>query len=471
MKRFFEKYELIKLSGLLVVISALLTWVIPQGVFQSTEFVDQGISRIGINVFLENSLMGLYYFTILASFLLVLGGFYQVLSKQAGYRQLIKNISKKLKRCEIPVVLVTSLIFAILCSISNEYLPLLALIPFVVSILSAMKVDKISAFVATFGGLLVGTIGSTFSAKVAQVTSNGQKLIPVEPSEVLTTQTIIFVIAFVILAAFTILRLRKQKEQSEKFEEYDLFAPEKSADTGKVPKTWPYVIGIILFVLVTVLAYLPWETWDIKFFTDLTDKINNFEIFKVPIVSYVFGTFNPFGSWDILRIQKVMALATILISLFGRVSLGDIFESYGEGFKKIGKVVAVLMAVYTIILFNYNFPIVPTIVNWINGLAKDFNGLVVYLGSLVTSLFGVEMQYVLPLSGVYYATLYSANQATILLIVQLAYGFVSFFVPSSAILMMGLSFLDIKYKDWMKFIWKFLLVLLVISIAIILIIA
>lgn len=467
MKKFFEKYDLIKLSGIMVLVSALLTWFVPIGYFSGTEFVSQGLNRIGISTFLEYSLLGIYYFSVLVTFLFVLGGFYQVLSKRAGYRQLVMNISEKLKGCEIPTVLVISLIFAILCSLTNEYFPLIAFIPFVISILNKMKVDKISAFVATFGGLLVGTIGSTFSTKMAgELTSK----LGVEAADVLTTQTILFVLAFILLAAFTIIRLRNQKDK-KKFEEYDLFEVGAPTESKKAPKTWPYVMGIILFVLVTVLAYLPWSTWEITIFEDITMWINDFRIFKVPIMTYVFGELLPFGKWDIYTIQKVIVLATVFIHWFGRVPLGEVLESYGQGVKKSSKLVAVMLAVYTIIIFNYTFPVLPAIINWITGWAEGFNSMLVYLGSLVTSAFAVEVPYVVTLTGSYYATAFAEVKSAIVLIIQMAFGLASFFVPSSIILMTGLSYLDIKYKDWMKFIWKFLLAILVISIIIILIIA
>lgn len=473
MKRFFEKYDLIKLAGIMIIIATMLTWFIPLGRFSGTEIVADEVSRIGLNAFLENGLYGPYYFTMLLTFLLVLGGFYQVLSKRAGYQRLIKKISEKLKGCEIPVVLVVSLLFAIIGSLSFELFPAMTLMPFIITILNRMKVDKISAFVATFGGLLVGVFGSTFSVKVA---NNLMSTFGVETADVLTTQTILFVLAFILLSAFTILRLRKQKDDKE-FQEYDLFKLETTEENSKkAPKIWPYVIGIILFTLVTILAYLPWQIWEISLFDDITKWVNEFSIGKVPIISYIFGEFKAFGDhaqdgFTVFKIQHIMVFATLLIHWFGRMSLSDIFDCYGEGFKKLGKVTVVMLAVYTIVIFSFSFPVMTTIVGWIDGFTEGFNAILAYIGAFITSLFSVEMQYTTAMAGTFYSTVYTEVHNTLLIIFQTAFGLVSFFAPSSVILMMGLAYLDIPYKEWMKFIWKFLLVLLVISIAIILIIA
>lgn len=467
MKKFFEKYDLIKLSGIMVLLAVFLTWLIPYGYFSGTEMVTEEIQRVGLTNFFQWGLLGMYYFTVLVTFLFVMGGFYQVLSKRAGYQRLIKNISEKLKGYEITVVLVVMLLFAVLSSMTSEYFPLLAIMPFVITILNRIKVDKISAFSATFGGLLVGTIGSTYSAKVSGYLIETFGL---EHSNILTTQAIIFVISFVLLAIFTAMRVMKNKN-SKKHEEYDKFELAAIDTPKKAPKTWPYIIGIILFILVTVLAYLPWSTWQITIFTDITKWINELAIADIPIVSYIFGTVVEFGSWDIFTIQFVMIFTTLLIHWFARVPLDEIFTDYGEGFKKIGHVVIVMLMVYLILEIAVMAPVLPVIVDWFAKLTSGFNAFFTFIGSFITSIFSVEMQYAMSLAGTYYASVYSEVHSTLAIIFQTAFGFASFFVPSSAILMLGLSYLDIPYKDWMKFIWKFLVAILVVIIVVILVIA
>lgn len=466
MKKFFEKYDLIKISGIMVLLCVVLSWVLPYGYFDGSEMVTQDITRIGLIGLAQNGLYGIYYFSVLVTFLFVLGGFYQVLSRCAGYQRLIKNISEKLKGHEIPFVLIVSLIFAILSSLINEYFPLLALIPLVITILNRLKVDKISAFVATFGGLLVGTLGSTFSSKVAgQLT---KIFASANTDNVLITQAILFVIGYLLLAAFTLLRMRNKKNVA--FEEYDKFELEKVETSKKAPKTWPYIIGIVLFILVTVLAYLPWGTWNITLFTDITDWVNELAIGNVPVVSYIFSKFTAFGEWDIFGLQIVMLFATLLIHWIGKVSLDEIFECYGTGFKKIGNVIFVMLTVYLIVQLAVSFPVIPVIIDWFAKLVSGFNTFITCICAAIASLFGVEMQYVMDLGGTYFATLFKDVQNTSMVAFQSAYGWVSFFAPSSVILMMGLSYLNIPYKDWMKFIWKFLIILLVVIFVIILLV-
>lgn len=468
MKKFFGKYDLIKVSGIMVLLSVILTWLIPYGYFAESGMVTEEITRLGFQDFCQYGLLGMYYFTVLVTFLFVLGGFYQVLSKRPGYQRLIKNISDKLKGREIIFVLLVCLLFAIIGSTVNEYFPFLAFIPFIIAILNRLKVDKISSFVATFGGLLVGTLGSTYSTKVTGQLLNTFAL---KNSDVIVTELIIFALSYLLLAVFTFLRMRKLKGD-KKAESYDRFEVEV-AETKKAPKTWPYIIGIILFIVVTVLAYLPWSTWEVELFTDITTWVNEFTIADIPIFNYIFSKFTAFGTWDIFSIQFVMIFITLLIHWFGKMSLDEMLECYGEGFKKIGNVVIVLLVVYTILILAVMFPVVPVIVDWFMNLVSGFNSIMAFIAAAFTSCFGVEMQYVMSLAGTYFASTFAEGTSMELLtiIFQSAWGLISFIIPSSAILMIGLSYLDIKYKDWWKFIWKFLLAMLVILIIIILIIA
>ena len=127
-------------------------------------------------------------------------------------------------------------------------------------------------------------------------------------------------------------------------------------------------------------------------------------------------------------------------------------------------VVVVLLFVYAILEFAVMFPVVPVIVDWISGLSKGFNVVLTSLSAIVASIFGVEMQYVMNLAGTYFAGTYANHVDALAIIFQSMFGLVSFCVPSSAILMIGLAYLGISYKEWVKYIWKFLLAMLAVVI-------
>ena len=465
MKKFFEKHDLIKISGIMVLVSVLLTWIIPYGYFSGSDIVIEDITRVGLTNFMQYGLLGLYYFTVLVTFLFVLGAFYQMLGKTAGYRKLIKDISDKFKGHEVLVSLIVSFVFAAVTSVSYEYLPIVVFIPFVVTVLSNIKVDKVSALAATFGSMLVGIIGSTYSTKIAGYISSS---LNTEVTSLLVVKIALFVLAFAFLNVFNIRRIKKVKKDAK--QEYDMFAIE-TFEKKTTAKSWPYIVlGVVMFV-VTVLAYLPWSTWEVTLFDTVTKSVNEFTILGVPVLSYVLGNLLAFGAWDLFTIQFVMLFAILLIHWFGRVNLDETIEAFGNGFAKMAPTVVVLLFVYMILEFSVMYPVVPVIVDWFATIAKGFNVVWNFIAAFITSLFSVEMQYAMNLAGSYYAANFAGSTEVMSLIFQTTFGLVSFFAPSSVILMIGLSYLKVPYKDWFKFIWKFLVAMLLVSIILIIIVA
>jgi uncharacterized ion transporter superfamily protein YfcC len=79
------------------------------------------------------------------------------------------------------------------------------------------------------------------------------------------------------------------------------------------------------------------------------------------------------------------------------------------------------------------------------------------------------MQYVITLGGTYLATV--GNNSVAALALQTGYGLVQFISPTSVVLVFGLSLMDVKFKDYFKFIWKFLLALLVVVLIVLAVVA
>lgn len=464
MKKFAEKHDLVKIAGIMVLISVLLTWIIPQGYFNGGELVTNDITRIGIFDFFTYGLLGIYYFYILVTFMFVLGGFYQVLSKTAGYQKLTANMAKRFKGKEILFTLVVSFIIAALSAVTNEYILLIACVPFFITIMKKMGLDKITAFVTTFGSILIGALGSVYSTKI--VGANVQYL-SIEYNTLLWAKILMFGLTYVVFNIFTVLHIVKHKPAKDE-EISDMF---EETNVTKIDKVWPLVIVLSLAALVSIIAYLPWEeAFGITWFKTATENILAFEVFDAPIFGYILGSVKEFGSWDIFGIQIIMLIASLIIKWIYKISLNDFITSYGEGFKKVGKMVVLMLLSYLTLEFTAMFPVIPTIVDWIISLSDKFNVFLTTISGLLTSAFTVEYSYTVNIIGTFLTTKFADLTDQIALILQFTYGYVGFFIPTSAILLMGLSYLGISYKEWMKYIWKFLLIMLAIIIVLLLII-
>lgn len=463
MKKFWEKHDLVKVSGIMVLLTVVLTWIIPQGYFSGTSLSAGEITRVGIFDFFTYGLLGMYYFTVLVTFLFVMGGFYEVLNKCGGYRKLTDSIAKKFKGKDILFVLVVSFIIAAISAITNEYILLVAVIPFFITIMRKMGMDKLTGFLATFGAVLVGVLGSVYSTKIV-----GQNVAVLGSTydSYLWVKLVLFFVSYAVFNLFTILHMKKQGKK------VDLLVDNDTTEyVSKKTKVWPVLTILIIFAVVSLLAYLPWvDAWGVNIFSDAQTAVMDCKVFGVNLFSFILGQVGAFGSWDIFGIQVLMLLSTLLIKWIYHIDFNEYLSAFGEGFKKFGKLVVILLICYVTLEFAVMYPVIPTIVNWIMGLSKEFNVFLGFISGLFTSLFTVEYQYTLNLIGSYFVSAFESVKEQIPVLLQSTYGLASLFTPTSAILLIGLAYCGISYKDWMKHIWKFLLIMLVVVLVLMLII-
>ena len=466
MKR-FEKNDLFKITGLMVLLTAVLTWLIPYGYFNGGELVTEEITRIGIFDFFTYGLLGLYYFTVLVTFLLVLCGFYNLLSRIPAYQKITSSIAKKLKGKEIIFATITSLVITVITSFISEYFVIIAFLPFIITICSKMKMDKLSTFATSFGGLLIGIMGSLYSTKIVGVSVSS---LGIKYQDAILARVILLVLTFVAFNVFNILHMRKALKDKKSEVAEDIFAAEIDAKDKK--SSIPLIIVLAISTIIIILAYIAWGTvFELEWPTNALTWIKEVTIFDHSVFSYILGNVQAFGSWDIFGIQIVLLIATLILKVIYNLSFDDVLESYSEGFRKSGKLVVIMLLAYVILEFSVMFPVLPTISNWILSLTDNFNVFTTYITGLVNALFTVEYQYTISLIGTQLATIYADNLNVISVIMQATYGLISFVAPSSAILLIGLSYLDIKYKNWLKYIWKFLVAMLVITIVMAVILA
>lgn len=476
MKKFFEKYDLFKIIGLVILFVVALSWIIPTGSISGSDLVVGEITRIGISDIGQYLLLGIYYFAVIVTFLLILGGFYSILSKTSGYQRIIESVAKKIKGKEYIFVLIVSFVFAGLTSISNEIYQLLIFVPFIITIMSKLKFDKITAFCTTFGSILIGVIGATYSPVIFEYINYYFSL--TYSSEILT-KVALFAIAYVIFNFFTIRHLKKVLNSNSKDVIEDKFAiPEtktKSKKTNKEKaKILPVIIVLALLFVLQVMGYIGWDTsFGVKVFDNFHNWVMGLSIGDFKIVSAILGTINAFGSWDLYTIQIMMIIASIILAIAYKISFNDYYESFINGAKKMCRTTILVLLAFTVCVFVTVYPFLPVIVDWIMGLTKSFNIYLASISTAIASFFTVEMRYTVSSIGTLFAGQFAseANNPVIMLILQSFYGLVQFVAPTSMMVVIGLSYLNISYKKYLSYIWRFLVGMLVCVLVIISLVA
>lgn len=468
MKKFFEKHDLFKLVGIVAIIAILLTWLVGQSSYSAGTLATDELSRVGLFDISTYGLLQIFYFTVVFMFIFVVGGFYKFLGSLPAYDSLTTKIASLFKGKEKFFVALSTLVFGCLAGISVEYIVLFAVIPFVISILSKLKVDKITGLVATFGGVLVGIVGATYSPRISGILASTTEGLGVGYGFELLATIILFAVAYLVLTYFTFVRMNKVKKDKKAELLVDPFAStiETKTKGKKERKVSTLGLSIILAVtfIIIILAFIGWDTaFNIKVFADAYDWLASAELFGQKVYSYILGgSFAKFGAWDLLSAAGMLLFASIVIKLVYHIPFDKLLDEFGNGLKTIGKPIIVLMMIYFVLEISVIFSTVPFFVDKIMKLGSNIGTL--FASGILTSIFFVDFQYTVATIGSVFASFSNVNVAA--LILQAAYGVVQFIAPTSVILMLGLANLDIKFKDYFKFIWKFVLALIVIIIVI-----
>ncbi len=473
MKKILKEHDLAKLIIGMLLFVVVLTWIIPNGSFTSaTSFTSGTYQRIGLVHIVYALSYAVQNFSIQIVFLLFVGVFYGVLIHSDGYKKLIQKLAKFGKGKEIGFSIVISVLVAVLTSIlTNSYI-LIMFMPFLIHVLRKMNMSKLSTFVTTFGAMLVGVLAPTYGTEGALSLINylgyGGSTVTLE-TELLIRFGILF-LAILLYTFFHVQFLKKNKKKDEAKDD-DFMVLEEAKN--KKAKIWPIALVMIILFVLMVLGFVDWYTnFKIEIFENFHEWFMGLAIGDFKIFDAIAGTTldqmgyeltTAFGKWYLFTYTIFIALATILVTIFSKIKLNDMLKYIGEGFKVVIKPVVLMTLAYTVFVFIYWSPIVPTI---INTFGTTFNPIIATVQALIGSIFNSDLGY---LGYSIYAFIggFTGKEGDIIyLIYSTIYGLTMFFTPVSMFLIFGLSYLDIPYKKWMSYIWKFIVAMLIILVLI-----
>ncbi len=470
-----KKNSLVKVIGILAIIAIVMTWIFSTGSFSGTSFQDAGLSRIGFSDIPVLLYYAIYFSLDKIVYLLFLAGFYGVLSKTSGYQKLVASLASKIEKQQKISVLIISLLIVALTAMSTQVFAVILFVPFLISVLLKSGIKKLPVFATTFGSILVGTLAPIYGTEGLTYFN---QYVTIEFTDNIWIKIAILVCGYFLLNILTILAMKpkeeakpakgkKAKVNAEEVE--DVFAIEEPKEKTKI---YPIIIVLGILAIITIMSFIDWSIFNIKIFTDLHDKLLNVKIGEdFTIISNILGSASQaIGSWDLLTLSIVLLIASVIIAFMYRVSINDYIESFGEGIKKLIKPIGIVLLCYFVFAILYNSAIIPYITSKILPSGSSFNALKVSLMALITNIFHLDLGFTGYSVGSYLSALYSNSLSAVSLIYLSVYGFISFIAPTSIVLMFGLSYLDIDYLSWIKYIWKFILAMLIVLVFIFLVI-
>ena len=477
-----KKHSIFKVVLITLFVIVLLTWLFPVGTI-STSFSEQERAQIGLFDLLNNVLGSLSYFGNIIIYILLIGGFYGILSKIPAYRAVLDKMVVSFKGKEKVVLSVIVVLLAVLTSVGGLQLGLVVFFPMLIALILLMGFDKITAALALVGSTMVGMAGTTFGySNIAAAMS----LFNIQDIHYELLSRVVILVVGVFLLLFNILMYNKVSEKkatkkpakkaaakatkavTAKVEELEGFIPAKVSARKKVT-VWPVVTVLSLVFILIVLSLVSWSgAFGITVFEKATEAVTKFQIFKFPLFAKILGTFNPFGSWTINDLNIVLVIASLVLGFIYKIGTDDFIDAFVSGVKKALAPAFIIFLIYVCFACTLSFanPFASSftvfIYHGILDITKEFNILTGSLVAILASVFNVELPYALQSVGIVLTTTIkdTSSYPIAAVVIQSIYGLTMLVAPTSVILMGTLTYLDIPYTKWLKAIWKLVLELL-----------
>lgn len=492
-----KKYGLFKVLSIMLLVILLVTY------FVNDRQAVKNYLTPGDLIF--NYLQSFSYFGETALFILVVGGFYGLLNKIPAYKKLLSLVVDKVNDKSKLFVVVTTVVLALISSLTGLNVLLLLIIPVFISVILLLGYDKLVAISATVGGVVVGLIGGIFVTIKDPVSYYGvsyttiDKLVGLDSHYAnLLPKILLLLLGVALLVWYIISHIKAVEEGNASYSLSDndvllVDVKEKTSKTNDKVKSkvriWPLAVAFLVLFVLLVLGYLPWtDLFELKVFNEFHTWLLSLKIGDYAILSNlgfselstgsagVLEAYGAFGAWagfgEYLMAVVVIVITSVVLMLVYRIKFDEAMDGFLYGVKKMLPAVLVVMLSYTILMTSYNHGFFDTLVT---AAGKQFgdNAVIHSLVVLLGSVLNVDLQYT---STFVFTTVTSglsesANLAVYASMFQSLFGLVQIVGPTSILLIVGLSYLEVPYKTWLKYIWRFVVELLIIILLVLMIVS
>ena len=477
-----KKNNLFKILLIVFVFCVFLSWIIPAGVYDNAIFTNSGLKPAGL---FDLTLAPLTVFDLaLPSILLILivGGFYGVINKTGVYQNLVSSMVKKLKGKEVKFLIIITISLCLFSSLVGLNIAFFVIIPFISAILLSLGFSNVTVMISTVGSIITGMIGSIYGNDVSYYINSYLGFNnDLNYNTELYSKIILMVIIAFLLIMYLSKRAKMEINQNNKKNEdkKDILLLDNDIKTKR--SYMPLFVLILMTFLFILVGSFKWDSVigmssGNKPFFDFYQRIMEIKIGDFAIFEKILGTFPAIGYWELPFISVFTLFMTIIIGLVYKVKIDDMVSGFTNGVQKIFKISLYLIGANLVfaLLFrngsNENF--VVTFIDYFMNIPQNFSSIVISLTTLITSLFFNNFSTLI--SNIYFPTVILTGSIVNLrflagIIMQTMYGLVMFIAPTSVLLITGLSYFNISYKEWFKNIWKLLLQFVIVIVLVIII--
>lgn len=436
---------------LLVILAAaiIMTYVIPKGEFGllpngETDYLsytrlegEKGIAvwkGILAPVLVFGSENGLTLI-MLSLFLTIVFASFQVMSDVGGIRVLVGAIASRFQKRRMALLAALTLIFMCFGAFLGLFEEMLALLPIITALTVLVGFDSFTGFLVSViacGFGFASAITNPFTVLLAS------EIIGANPMENIWYRIVIFAVMYLIMLGFVMLYVRRISKDPAK--SYTLAHDKKLREsntysTGKLMPGDEKRIRITYIVFLLVCFALLITCSAVRALRDYT---------VVALIAYflIFG---------------------IAAGLICTRSAKPVFKSFLKGvIGALPTIVFIALASSVKYVFDEGH-IMPTIVHWINDLVAGKNlfliALVLYAIILVLEFFvSSSTAKAILVMGMLTVVNVGLSKQMLVLIYTFADGYTNLIFPTSPVLLIGLSMIELDYFKWIRKSWPLFLV-------------
>lgn len=450
----------------IILVVAVLTWFVPAGQY---DYVNPEASKKepipgtyhtvpqspqGFKEVVTAPVNGFYDAVDVALFVIVIGGFLGVVMKTGAIDAGIARVTRGLKGREKWMIPILMILFGLGGTSFGMAEETIAFYPLLLPIFIAAGYDSITAVGVILLGSGVGVLGSTVNPFATGVASGFAGIsigVGIGLRLAILGICMLAAILYVMRYAEGVKKnpsksiVNFQKEENEKHFLHTAGSAEFPELTGR--RKLILALFSLTFIIL-VIGVIP--------FSDIN-------ITWIPTLEWWFG-----------ELTALFFVSAVIIGLTARLKEGELMETFVAGARDLLGVALIIGISRGITTIMNAGNITDTILNvGERALASTGGSSITFI--VLTYLFYIPMSFLIPsTSGLATLTMpimaplaAFAGVASHMVITafQSASGIVNLITPTSAVVMGGLAIARVSYEKWLRFVWKFLIILMIIIIA------
>lgn len=457
-------FSIVLILFVLMIFSIIITYIIPKGMFET--IIDaNGNTIIDYNKFIPlndikgiNIFKGLFSFILvlfskdglslfmLCLFLLIISGAFQIMNDNLGMKVIVNKLINKFKGKDNILICLMTLVFMMFGSFFGLFEEVLTLLPLIIMITLSLGYDSYLGFLICIVGTGFGFASAITNPFTIITASN---IIGANPMSNLWFRILIFSIMYGLLLVFIFNHIKRIKKDPQLSPTYNNdinkinndFINENVNNENKIFNTYIIFLSLVLLSIISITSISSLRGYTVVFLTIIfliggiiSGLIINND-FKSTFKSFINGI--------------VSALPTILLVLMAS-SIKYILEE--------GNVIATIAHSISNLIEGRNIFVVSILIYFIILVLEFFIS-----SSTAKSIF---------IMGILSFVNIELSKELLVLIFVFGDGFTNVLLPTSPVLLIALSMINMNYFTWLKkskylFIINFLIVFLLIFIAII----